>query len=115
MIEVNLRYVHECSFVRGEHTNYDLWLKYLKRKKWTPLKEGQAVAFVSKQRNQIVFVYKPVNVKTPGNKESRVTVSTRVRLHSLSTLTPEVLQEAAVSANIKLVNFKHFSNYFKDE
>jgi len=111
MIRVKLRYVHECSFVRGEHTNFDLWQAERARRKWPELKDGDAVALIAKQRNQIAFVYKPVTVAIREH-EARLTVSTRVRLHSRSQLNPATLALAATNAGLELVGFKHFEQYF---
>lgn len=114
MIEITLRYIHECSFIRGEHTNFDLWNVIRTRKRWKALGPGEAVALVSKMRNQLVFVYMPMHVLI-AEHDTRVTVSTRVRLHSRSQLSPQTLALAAREAGLSLKGFKEFQSFWKQE
>jgi len=112
MIEVKLRYVHQCSFIRSPSTNYDIWAKEAKQRGWAELRSGEAVALVSRAGNQIAFVYKPIHVEHAG-KQVRVTTHARVRLHSMAVLTPALLQMAAEEAGLSLRGFKNFQDYYK--
>jgi len=105
LTQIRLKGVVQCSFIRSEVTNLALY----EQEGHFPgeLGEGEAFLFISKQGNQVIFVFRdPLNFDVSG-KIRNVTDSRRLRLES-GTWSPYMLQNYAEAVGLHLVGIKRF-------
>ena len=106
---LRLKGIVTCSFGRSEATN----LKLYRESGHYPgdLKEGEAFLFLSKGGNQIIFMFKSIEVEVEhgsGGPATRGVIdSRRLRLDG-GTWHPYMLQNYANEAGIYLIGIKRF-------
>ena len=115
LVPVRLRCVLESDFRYGE-THH--WATFSGRypnllsriESWC---DFDAVCFVSKTGNQILFMYKLTTVPSDTGVEKVVIRSTRFRLLGKSSWSPEMLAVYAASVGIEIINITRFERYWR--
>jgi hypothetical protein len=106
LTKLRLKAVIQCSFQRSEATN----LFQFRKQSHYPgdLNAGEAFLFLSKQGNQLIFVFRsPVSFDAPSGKSWEVIDSRRLRLTG-GTWSPYMLQNYANEVGLHLVGIKRF-------
>ena len=107
MYSVRLVEIVEANFRKSELTNFNS-LPVTRR---TSLHPGDAICFVSRTGNQLVFVHKPIQLASGRKSGARdVVYSTRLRL-TQGTWEPTMLANYAASVGLTLVGLKRFEQY----
>lgn len=107
-IAVHLRRIAVSDFRTSEATMFAALPANVRE----TLKGSDAVCFVSRSGNQIVFVYRQVVCGiTRGGGRQMLTASVRLRL-SHGTWNPLLLQNYANSVGLKLVGLPRFEEHF---
>jgi hypothetical protein len=117
LTKLRLKGVITCSFGRSEASNLRLYRDSAKYP--GDLRKGEAFLFISKGGNQVLFVFRPVELevssrhrKGDGSKTREVIDSRRLRLDG-GTWHPYMLQNYANEVGIHLVGFRRFEEVHK--
>ncbi len=106
--KVKLVEIKEANFRQSEATNF----AKLPKSRRESLKNGEAICFVSRMGNQLVFVHKGGEFgKTVQGKERRVVYSTRLRL-TRGTWNPIMLADYADEVGLELLGLKKFEVHY---
>jgi hypothetical protein len=111
MVDLRLKGVVQCSFVRSEATN----LRLYRQGKHFPgeLESGEAYLFVAKGNDQVLFLFADSHVDFSGVSR-RVIDSRKLRLGGGS-WNPYMLQNYANSVGLNLVGIKRFEQVLADQ
>ena len=108
--KIRLRAVQYENFCYSEAT---LWEEWQRKNRHLRLGPGDAVCFISLTENQILFVYKPMLLRTKDDSKSIVALqSRRLRLFS-GHWHPWMLANYAAQVNLEL-NLKSFEDHYKE-
>lgn len=104
MIKVKLVEIKEADFRLSEASNF----AKIPKGRRESLKFGEAICFISRTGNQIVFVHRSDDMgKTARGKERRVVYSTRLRL-TRGSWSPDMLANYADDVGLQLIGLKRF-------
>lgn len=105
---VKLVEIKEVNFRQSEATNF----AKLPKGKRESLKNGEAICFISRMGNQLVFVHKGGTFgKTARGLQRTVVYSTRLRL-TRGTWNPDMLANYADEVGLELIGLKRFEDHY---
>ena len=113
MRELRLKLIVEADFRKSEETNF---LELKKTGKLPKLRKGEGVLFISKSKNQLVFVeqIEEMEVDTSYGKrvKARICSSQRFRIRGTK-WNPLMLQNYAEHAGFKIPGIRRFETYYR--
>lgn len=107
---VQLRLVQVTSFRRSEKTSFEA----LPAEERDAMRPSEAICFVSKSGNQVVFVYRPTSVPLNGSGPVDVLPSSRLRL-GRGRWNRYMLQNYANEVGLELVGLPRFEKILEAE
>jgi hypothetical protein len=114
--ELRLKLIVEADFRKSEETNF---LELKKSGKLPKLRKGEGVLFISKSKNQLVFVEQIEQMEVDASYGGRVRLvkahicsSQRFRIRGAK-WNPLMLQNYAEHAGFKIPGIKRFESYMK--
>lgn len=101
---MRLRLVTEADFRRSEVANFEV----IQKKEQLRLGDDDVICLVSQSKNQVMFVWRPLNITIPSG-ETTIVRSMRLRL-TRSTFNPLMLANYATAVGLQLDGLRRFED-----